>query len=122
MDYTIKGLQAVLGDKIKSGGDYLITTHREAGTLVGQKTHVEVGKVPDASLNEAGTMVVLERVVQKASVKDSVKQAVLGVPKPTAPAAKPTTFVAKPPEPEETPASPQTPRYSVPSPPKGRGR
>ena len=63
MDYSIKGLQRILGaDKIKPDGDYLITTHNEAGTKVGQGTHVVVGEVPDSSLNEKSTMVVLERL------------------------------------------------------------
>ena len=70
MDYSIKGLQQFFGaDKIRPDGDYLITTHTEAGVKVGLKTHKVVGEVPDSSLNEDSTMVVLERIPPVAVVE-----------------------------------------------------
>jgi hypothetical protein len=60
MQYTTEILAEHLGKKFNPGAEYIIETHRGAATRVlGGKFKI-VGEVPDFSLNEKGTMIVLE--------------------------------------------------------------
>ena len=61
MQYTTELLAKHLGKKFNPEAAYLIETHSGAMSRVLEGTHKSVGEVPDFSLNEKGTMVVLER-------------------------------------------------------------
>jgi hypothetical protein len=53
-------LKEHLGAKFKPDARYIIDTHRGAKTRVSQGTGIVVGEVSDGSLNEEGTMKVVE--------------------------------------------------------------
>ncbi len=79
--YTNKSLQQILGtNKIDLSLEYVLETHRGAKAKLGMGGFREVGKVDDYSLNEEGTMIVLER---------------LPAPKPKVPISKAAPKVAK---------------------------
>ena len=77
MDYSLPALRRILGDSvIRDDSEYLITKHGEARTKTAQNTHREVGLVPDGSLNEGGTMVVLEVIPPSEPVIKKLKKAI----------------------------------------------
>ncbi len=83
MGYTLGALRKSFGKKIRDDREYLIDTHRGAETKIGAGTHTEIGKVPDGSLNEDGTMVVLETAMPKGPLAEKVRAAVASTLKNT---------------------------------------
>lgn len=80
MQYTPEILAEHLGKKYNPDAEYLIETHRGAATrILGGKFKV-VGEVPDFSLNEKGTMVVLECVKGDTPVDRSIAAPARGLP------------------------------------------
>lgn len=91
MGYSPAILKEHLGKKFDPAKDYVIDTHRGATARIAAKTHKEVGRVPDSTEDEKGTMIVLE------------------ILKPPAPKPKAKVEVPKP-----STAKPAIPRFSNP--------
>lgn len=64
--FTMAKLRKQFGKKMKAPDDaYKIVRHREVSAYVTAGTHTVIGEVADSSLNEKGTMVLLETVQPK---------------------------------------------------------
>ncbi len=110
--YTIQKLQEVLGKTIiKLDGDYVLETHRGAVVKLQSGSFKKIGEVSDYSLNEQGTMVVLEKIPPPAPKKKSEKKSARAEIRPTPQINKPA-FQTRSPEP--SPASPASPTPGVP--------
>jgi outer membrane biosynthesis protein TonB len=79
MQYTNEILAEHLGKKFNADAEYIIETHRGAATRVLAGKFKIVGEVPDFSLNEKGTMVVLECVKADALVDRTIAAPVRGI-------------------------------------------
>jgi hypothetical protein len=79
MQYTNEILAEHLGKKYNEKAEYIIETHCGAATRVLAGKFKVVGEVPDFSLNEKGTMVVLECVKADALVDRTIAAPVRGI-------------------------------------------
>lgn len=79
MEYTQEQIKQAVGKSWSAGADYVIDTHRGAASRDLIKEFKRVGEIHDFSLNEKGTMIVLERIPPPKPVepKPSVVQRVL---------------------------------------------
>ena len=78
MEYTQDQIKQAVGKHWRPEADYVIDTHRGAASRVGLRFK-RVGEIHDFSLNEKGTMIVLERIPppKPPEPKPSVAQRVL---------------------------------------------
>ena len=61
--YTMADVQRELGKHFVPEAFYQIATHRAAFNLVSSGTHKVVGELTDFSLNETGTMKILQQIL-----------------------------------------------------------
>jgi hypothetical protein len=62
MEYSISHIKQTLGKDYDPESDYMLETHRGAINKVLSGEWEIVGELPDATLNDKGTMVIMKRV------------------------------------------------------------
>jgi len=113
MQYTPEILAQHLGKNYNPDAHYIIDTHRGASTRILSGRFKIIGEVPDFSLNEKGTMVVLEVMeplpsavtpepIKTEPVREPKPEPVKTTPKQAEPAVIPKSIHVKAPTPTAT--------------------